>query len=259
MNRFTSRLVERTPLTGDVSWYTFEVQGSTLAYIPGQFVSFVLTDSTTGAKYTRSYSIAGTPEPGRLPVRQETPGLEGSRFSLAIIHIPQGRGTTQLSTMQIGVELETVGPSGALILKKPETNSPPYVFCANSTGIAPFLSMLQYLSLARLYHPVHVLWGVKTVSDAYYVRELAEYQSAWRAVGHELAITLCLSRETELPASWAYPTITCALGRIQGSLGSLGSDARQYYICGGKEFVIDVKSAVSSQSQSSSISVERFY
>lgn len=258
MQRFSCRLISRSDLTHDVSHYVFELDHGVLAYAPGQFVSFVLDDPQTSKKFTRSYSIAGTPEQGRQSLVSGQVMLVGPRFDLVIIHVDHGKATTILHDAQVGAEFSAVGPAGNLTLRVPQGGGVSLVFCANSTGIAPFMAMIQYLASAEVFPTVHVLWGLKTVRDIYYAQELTSYQTVWADHASLLDVTICLSREEIWSPEWKYPSITLARGRIQGPLGALGGDVRQYYICGGKNFVADVKAAVSSQSPSSAVYIERF-
>lgn len=257
MKRFTCHLVAREPLAPRVDRYTFELTNDTLSSVPGQFISFVLTDPQ-GGKCVRSYSIAGTPDVNRT-LANDSVGISGSQFELVIVQIEHGKGTTVLHEAPIGTEFQTTGPSGALVLQRYGSDSPPYVFCANSTGIAPFLSMLQYLSLSQSYPPAHLYWGLRTRGDVYCAQELSTYQSQWASAGSTLRVTLCLSREPSLPSSWEYPSIQLASGRIQPSLASLGKDVYQFYLCGGKEFIADVEAVVRESFPSSKIYKERFY
>lgn len=258
MNQFNCQLVARTVLTTDVSLYRFEVQEGVFAYSPGQFVSFVLTDPATNSRFVRSYSIAGAGEPFQTG-ESHTPCLvSGKMFELVIVHVENGKGTTTLKSLPIGSVLKTTGPAGNLTLKFAEGSKQPLVFCANSTGIAPFRAMLQYLAHTRMFFDITVLWGLKTAADVYLGDEFAVFQKLWADNGGHLDVRICLSREETVPTISNVPPSNLALGRIQASLNTLVPKDYQVYICGGKSFVVDTKDAVSALFPQSTIFVERF-
>ncbi len=258
MKQFNSRLTSRISLTADTDLYQFEVENDSLSYIPGQFVSFVFTDPVSSARFVRSYSIAGSPV-GSLPApTMQSGGIQCRQFELIIGHVPNGKGSTLLKELPLGSTLRTTGPAGNLVMKTPEHENVPYVFCANSTGIAPFRPMLQYLADTKNFPHVQIFWGLKTVSDVYLLEEFAGYKKLWEDNKSEFGVKICLSRETALPQA-PTPIPACyALGRIQGSLELLPPETYQFYICGGKDFVLDVKAKVSLQFPNSSVYVERF-
>jgi len=258
MNQFNCRLIARTTLTTDVSLYRFEVQDGTFTYSPGQFVSFILTDPVTNSRFVRSYSVAGSNEPFQTGESLLPCLITSKTFELVIVHVTDGKGTTTLKNLPIGSVLKTTGPAGNLTLKFTENSRPPLIFCANSTGIAPFRAMLQYLSHVRVFSDITVFWGLKTATDVYLNEEFVAFQRLWSENGSRLDVHVCLSRENTVPAIAGIPPSNLALGRIQASFSTLVPNNYQVYICGGKSFVVDTKDAMSSLFPQATIFVERF-
>ena len=258
MQQFNCRLVARTTLTNNVSLYRFEAESGLFSYSPGQFVSFLLTDPVSGARIVRSYSIAGAHEHAEISSVPEESMLKSKMFELIIEHVMEGKGTTILKNLPMGSLLKMMGPAGNLTLKIVENGSLPLVFCANSTGIASFCAMLQYLARAKVYPEIHIFWGLKTVQDVYLTEEFGEYEKLWADNGSMFSMKICLSRETILPEQVDDPISYLALGRIQPSLEKLPPRKYQLYICGGKNFVIDTKAFVATHFPDSPVYFERF-
>lgn len=258
MKQFACKLTGRKPLTDDVSLYRFEAENEPFVYSPGQFVSFVLTDPTNGARIVRSYSVAGAQNVVSTGIIAGAHSITCKSFELIIIHVANGKGTSMLKSLPLETSLKTVGPAGNLTLRISEGQLPPLVFCANSTGIAPFRAMLQYLAQAKLFPEVSVFWGLKTVRDLYLAEEFVAFEKLWQEHGSTFVTKICLSRETEIPQNASLPSSCFSLGRIQSSLEQLPSRNYQVYICGGKSFVLDTKALAVSLLSQSTVFVERF-
>lgn len=258
MNQFNCRLVARSPLTSDVSLYRFELETGVFSYSPGQFVSFVLTDPITNARLVRSYSIAGAHDPIEVTSVSEGCTLKSKMFELIIVHVAEGKGTTILKNLPVGSLLKAMGPAGNLTLKMTPGNNVPLVFCANSTGIAPFCAMVQYLARAKVYPEINIFWGLKTAQDVYLAEEFGVYEKIWGENGSKFSMKICLSRETTLPEVAQGVPSHLALGRIQTSVEQLLPKQYQFYICGGKSFVLDIKTFITTKFPDSTVYFERF-
>ncbi len=258
MNQFNCRLIARSPLTNDVSLYRFELESGLFSYSPGQFVSFVLTDPVTSARLVRSYSIAGAHDPIEVSSVSEGCTLKSKMFELIIVHVAEGKGTTILKDLPVGSLLKAMGPAGNLTLKIAEGDRTPLVFCANSTGIAPFCAMLQYLARAKVYPEINMFWGLKTVQDVYLAEEFGVYEKMWSENGSRFTMKICLSREAAIPEVARGELSHLALGRIQASVEKLLPQQYQFYICGGKSFVLDTKTFIATKFPDSTIYSERF-
>ena len=258
MQQFNYRLIARVPLTSDVSMYRFEEESGLFAYAPGQFVSLLLTDPTSGARVVRSYSIAGAHEPIEVGTIGEKSLVKSRIIELIIEHVPEGKGTTILRNLPIGSTLKAMGPAGNLTLKLANVPEVPLVFCANSTGIAPFCAMIQYLARVKIYPEIYVFWGLKTVQDVYLAEMFEMYGKLWAENASTFTMKICLSRETALPENVRETPPHLALGRIQVSMGQLPAKHYHFYICGGKSFVADIRSFVATQYPDTTIYFERF-
>ena len=254
MKRFTYILRKRDKLTNDVFLYGFDVVEEGFSYVPGQFVTLALTKPTTNETLSRAYSIAGS-----IDGHVQSSWLVSTRyFELIIRHVPDGRGTTILSTLPLGSQMSGYAPMGALTLNKLDNIDRPIIFCASSTGIAPFRSILQYMQSCGNYANIEVFWGLRKISDIFMFDELMQFEKIWKDNGHSLQINICLSQETQIPTDFKDGSTHLKLGRVNLSFPTLNQKAYGVLICGGKEFVIDTQSYFNQHLPDSQVIVERF-
>ncbi len=128
-----------------------------IAFKPGQFVSFEVTNPKTGRMVTRPYSIASPPS-------------QRNEVMLVLNLVPGGPGSTYLFGMGEGDEVEFKGAAGTFYLRdEPDRD---LLFVATGTGIAPFRSMLYDLADRRFPGGVTLYWGLRRQQDLYYQDEL---------------------------------------------------------------------------------------
>lgn len=128
---------------------------------PGQFVTLDLPIHEKKNKRWRSYSIASCPNNTNV-------------FELIIVLVEGGLGSTYLfNEIQVGSELLVRGPQGVFTLHEPIENDI-YMICTG-TGIAPFRSMVHYLSTHHIARKnIFLLFGTRTQQDLLYATELNE-------------------------------------------------------------------------------------
>src|SRR5271154_2792381 len=113
-------VLEFHDIAPEVRHFVFEVpEVKQLHFKPGQFVS--LTETLSGKKITRPYSIASLPDDNRL------------ELCLNLVH--QGVFTPHLFAMQPGDSVEMSSPLGFFVVRAPAKD---VLFIATGTGIAPF-------------------------------------------------------------------------------------------------------------------------
>lgn len=257
INQFACTLSRKKELTPSVSLYTFEVKSGSISFIPGQFVSFVFQNPLDGARFVRSYSLAGFDTKATISSSPKGPVVTCSSFELLIVHLADGKGTSILAHASLGSVFQCTGPAGNLVLKDANAH-PARVFLASSTGVAPFRAMMQ--CLARMDEPpsVHIYWGMKTAEDLYLLDEWRQWSLLWNKKNAVCRFTVCLSQQSSLPTPDEPLGLRYTLGRIQKNLNALPSDTYQIYICGGKNFVVDTKEFVLKNYPLSEVFVERF-
>jgi len=118
---------------------------SALTFLPGQYVNVQIP----GTDLTRAYSFSSPP---------------GSAIaSFVVRNVPNGRMSQYLSDVaKPGDAISFAGPNGSFYLREIKR---PALFLAGGTGIAPFLSMLDYLAVAGSAQPIKMVFGVTNDMD----------------------------------------------------------------------------------------------
>lgn len=182
-------------LTHDVM--DFEVALSEpMAFEAGQFVVL----ETSGIEGGRAYSM----------VNFET-GTD--RLSLVIKQKLSGRFCDWLfQSDAAGSVVNVFGPLGRATFRPEEDRN---VLCiAGGSGIAGMLSILERATRENYFrgHSGHVYFGVRTLADGFYLRELSHYVTA---AGGKLEVTLALSHESAPSASHPqFPDIRLMHGMV---------------------------------------------
>jgi dihydroorotate dehydrogenase electron transfer subunit len=133
-----------------------------------------------------------------------------------------GRGTAALSKMEIGQQLQVLGPLGKAFVY-PE-NTKEIIIVAGGLGIAPFLLLLQ--DVADMDISKHLFYGVKTGSQACCVEEI-----------HKLGAHLHLV--TEDGSSGQKGLVTEFFEKYLLSLPA--TDNRMVYTCGPQPMLVEAQ------------------
>lgn len=185
------------------------------SFTAGQYVSIKINER--GER--RSYSIASTPD--------ETHG-----FDLLVEIVPGGKGSEYLKALQVGAEVEVLGPLGRFVVNK-ESEAKKHLFVATGSGIVPIWSMINDLLInQKTLEPIRLHWGMKNEVDLFWLDRLEQLS----LMHPNFVYDIVLSRGSE---SWSLCT-----GHVQDCLkrdfprGELAS--WDGYVCGSKEIVGDV-------------------
>lgn len=154
-------LYKTKQLTDSVRHFVFDCPNEKmLNFTPGQFITMHLP---LGDKVLRrSYSIAN----------QNT----NKYIEFSAGFVPQGPATELLFSLKPGDQIKANGPFGRLVLKDEPVSR--YFLVATSTGITPYLSMLQALSKQMVSNSeleVHILQGVRTQNDLLYLQPFKDF------------------------------------------------------------------------------------
>jgi CDP-4-dehydro-6-deoxyglucose reductase len=133
----------------------------TFDFKPGQFVTLDLPIHEKPARRWRSYSIASWPN-------------GTNEIELVIVLLEGGAGTTYLfNEVKPGSEIIMRGPQGVFTL--PETIEKDMFFICTGTGIAPFRSMLHYISLHNIEHRnLYLIFGCRQKCNLLYYDEMKQ-------------------------------------------------------------------------------------
>jgi CDP-4-dehydro-6-deoxyglucose reductase len=214
-----ARLMESREIAPEVRHFVFEALGvDRLDFVPGQFTSF--TDVVGGKEITRAYSLASAPS-------------GTNRFELCLNRVEPGHLSPRLFEMKPGDRIGMRQPLGMFVLRQPPRDS---VFIATGTGIAPFRSILQ-ASLNASSPAFTLVYGVRYESHLLYRQEFEEM--AVRYPQFRFWPTL-----TRPDAEWKGRQ-----DRVQTHLIEAIGENRNldFYLCGLKEMVDDVRSALKGQ------------
>lgn len=130
---------------------------ASLTFLPGQYVNVQIP----GTDLTRAYSFSSAPT---APLA-----------SFVVRNVPNGRMSQYLSDIgKAGDSISFAGPNGSFYLREIKR---PVLFLAGGTGIAPFLSMLEYLVSSGTNHPIKMVFGVTNDLDLVALDQLEEMKN----------------------------------------------------------------------------------
>jgi NAD(P)H-flavin reductase len=157
---FTGQVESIENLTHDVRRLDLRlIEPKTIAFKPGQFISFEMPDPQTGRLLTRAYSIASQPNRS---------GVITLLFNL----VSGGPGSGFLFHLKAGEKTQFKGPAGHFYLRDDPNRE--LLFVASGTGIAPIRSMMLANAERSDPRPATLFWGLRSQQDLYDQEELAE-------------------------------------------------------------------------------------
>lgn len=195
-------------------------------YLPGQFITIHFEKN--GKKLKRSYSIANPPEQKNL-------------IEFAAGYVENGPGTEFLFNLNPGDHININGPFGRLILKDHDPKR--YILVATSTGITPFLAMLNELSARLKQNPalkIVILQGIQTQDDILYENEF----SAFAKKHPQVLFRAYLSRELNPDDEKGHYH-----GHVQQAFPELNLNPEQdvIYLCGNPAMIDDAFTLLKNQ------------
>jgi ferredoxin-NADP reductase len=155
----------------------------------------------------------------------------GKNIQMVIKKIDNGRGTSFLFDKTVGDELQMLYPLGHFGL--PAKLSDKLTFIGTGTGIAPLLCMLESLPEASEAE-VKLIFGVRFATDLFYMDRIEKLTGTLK--NFKLIVTISKPQE-----GWnGYK------GRVSEHLQDI-DPAGQFFICGSKDMIIDVKKLLEEQ------------
>lgn len=193
-------------------------EGEEVNFKPGQYVQLKapLYEGNTEEVY-RAYSIASSP-------------LEKGYIDLVIGYVPEGIATTYVHHhLKEGDNITINGPYGHFYY---QDNDREMVLVGVGTGVAPILSILNYMKSMNIQRKATFYFGAKTPSDLFmldYFRELEESLFDFKFVP-------CLSRVDE-GSEWSG-----FKGRVNNAIDELldNGDNKEAYLCGNEPMINSV-------------------
>lgn len=124
------------------------VEPARISFVAGQYISLKVDDQ--GVR--RSYSIASTPDVNH-------------GVTLVAEMIPGGKGSEYLTKIEIGAEVEILGPLGRFVVEGGEK----HLFVATGSGIVPIKAMIEDLLInKRETRPMRLHWGMRSETDMFW-------------------------------------------------------------------------------------------
>lgn len=171
---YRMRCESKTQLTRSVYTYAFSLlDPSHIVFTPGQFGTVIISPTLR-----RSYSFCSWDE-------------AGNRVSLVVDTAPGGPGSLFFLGLEIGAEVSMMAPLGHFHLPESFLHT---VCVATGTGIAPFVSMFDYVSSntnGGVFGSIRFFWGLRRKEDLYWEDKLKQYT----ATIPDFSYDIILSRE----------------------------------------------------------------
>jgi ferredoxin-NADP reductase len=188
--------------------------GKKMNHTPGQFVMLNYPTKDTFVK--RAYSIASSPTKDYL--------------QLCIKAMPKGFVSQEFQTVKVGTEFEMTGPHGRFVLDLKHNE---IVLIGAGSGVAPYLSMLQFAQENELDNNVTLFTSHKTGRDCIYQKDFEQIAQKSR----NIRLFSCVTREenTGVRARCGRITKEYMLEHLQSFVN------KHFYLCGPSAFVLAMK------------------
>ncbi len=217
-----AKVSKKQNLAGVYWLFGFEFQNP-YDFVAGQYVSIKVAPDGT----RRSYSIASAPD--------------GNAIELLIDVAPDGVGSKYFLALNVGDEVEAMGPMGIFTLasKDPKPNR---MFIATGSGIAPIRAMVvESLRKKMALGEVKLLWGMRHEEDLFWQEEFVQMNREFPNFSYQIV----LSKPGD---HW------------HGECGHVGDCLRngfiiherdlkswEFFLCGGQEMIMETGSYLASQ------------
>ncbi len=180
-------------------------------FASGQFVNLKV-----GNTVYRAYSICSLP----------SEALNEGKFRIAVSAAHPGVGASYSAKLNVGDEVEFIGPSGRFELKSERGKN--LCFVATSTGIAPFISMITRALASNLFGSVTLLFGVRNEAEALHADYISELKTKFKEFNYKI----CISQ----PISELSAPMYC--GHVTDFIDKISLENTDFYVCG-NNFMIE--------------------
>lgn len=226
VKEFDVEVTEIKDLTDVIKLLRFKLpEGEEFKFKPGQYVQLKapLYKGNDEEVY-RAYSIASSPN------------LEGY-FDLVIGYVPEGIATTYVHHhLNVGDVVNVNGPFGDFYYRDGDREM---IMVAVGTGVAPILSILNYMKENDIKRKATFYFGAKTPSDLFMLDYFAELEETM----YDFKFVPTLSRATE-EDKWEGDT-----GRVNNAIDKYlkDPDNKEAYLCGSDKMIASVVEALTKQ------------
>lgn len=206
------------------SFYLRPKAGFLQSFVPGQYVSVRLPDSTTLAPLLRNYSISNfeaSPAEYRIGVKRSSKSSSRSGSNWLHDHVHEG------------AELHVSAPQGSFTLSSDSER--PIGLISIGSGVTPVLAMLHAIVASKSRRPVWFVHGARNSAEQAYASEV-------RRLSDRLATITAHFR-------FSQPRDIDVLGRDHDSVGRVDAELlielvpteADFYLCGPLEFMREME------------------
>jgi len=208
----TAKISKKNKLTSNIRELVL-IPDNPLSFKAGQFL-MVKIPSANGF-VERAYSLASSP-------------VQNQCLLFCYKLLDGGVSTQFLEKAPIGTEIELRGPLGKFAI---DNSDQPLVMIATGTGIAPYRSMLlDYLDERQGERQIHLLFGIRSVQDIFWLDFLKELAAAHKNFSYEITLS-------EPDDKWDG-----LKGRVTDHiLPEIDRGIKIFYLCGSPSMVKDVR------------------
>ncbi len=194
-------------------------EGEEISFKPGQYVQLKapLYEGNDEEVY-RAYSIASSP-------------TEKTHLELIIGFVPEGIATTYVHHhLEEGDKVTINGPFGDFYYQDTDAEM---IMVATGTGVAPILSLLNYMKDNDIKRKARFYFGAKTPDDLF----MLDYFKHLEETLYDFKFVPTLSRIKDDDTSWSGEK-----GRVNNAIDKLleENDNQEAYLCGNEQMIDSV-------------------
>lgn len=236
---FQAILTSKKIITADMLFLQCKlIDSKEIYFTAGQYV-IVDVPQENGGKATRLYSPC-------------SPDYQKRYIELLIHTVPNGLASEYFNRLRNEDSISFRGPAGKFVLQSEHKNK---IFLATGTGIAPIRSQIYsffhrhaYTSLESSMPNIQLLWGVKTMQEAYFTHEFQRLKKLYK----HFYFFICLSREKNPVLAGGdmknFDPVCFRKGRITNHFNNRETSTdTEYYICGSPAVVASVTEFLKNQ------------
>lgn len=209
---FKVKVIEKNNLVGKF-WSVKLERPVGFEYVAGEYVSVKV--NADGQR--RSYSLGSSPKDNFLELIFDVK--------------PGGLGSNYLANLQLGEEVEILGPMGRFVVEGELGLERKMLFIGTGSGIVPLRSMIHDLLETRGFGgEVKLHWGMRSDEEIFMVSELEELKQRFANFSYDIVMS-------QASGQWG----NCR-GHVQDCLNLHMSDYNGWeaYLCGNQKMVLDV-------------------
>lgn len=213
IKKIVSKIIKIKKLSPSVHDFTISFQNEKLDFNSGQFINLIF--KSEGIRYIKPYSIASSPK-------------DNKKINLCIKLIKTGYATPHLWNLKENDELEIHGPFG-LFGTKINYNKEEMVFIGTGSGISPLRSMILDFLEKKIEKKIILIFGNRYEEEILYKKEFEDMEIK----NKNFKFIQVISKPN--------PNWEGEKGHVQDNFNEINFSKSQFFICGIKNMVSDVK------------------